>query len=62
MGRHQGRGDIKMKQIFAKLNRAHSDFNQRPAGLQPDALPLSYIPIMLFFNLYLQTNLLWNKR
>ena len=24
--------------------RGHSELNQGPAGLQPDALPLSYIP------------------
>ena len=27
-----------------KVVRGHSDLNQGPAGLQPDALPLSYIP------------------
>ena len=26
------------------LFRGHSELNQGPAGLQPDALPLSYIP------------------
>ena len=54
MGRHNGRGDIKMKQIFAKLNRGHSDLNQGPAGLQPDALPLSYIPLTIprVYNLF----------
>ena len=25
--------------------RGHSELNQGPAGLQPDALPLSYIPL-----------------
>jgi hypothetical protein len=34
---------IKVKIIFWK-SRGHSDLNQGPAGLQPDALPLSYIP------------------
>ena len=28
-----------------KACRGHSELNQGPAGLQPDALPLSYIPV-----------------
>ena len=29
---------------WEKNIRGHSELNQGPAGLQPDALPLSYIP------------------
>ena len=29
-----------------KTSRGHSELNQGPAGLQPDALPLSYIPCL----------------
>jgi hypothetical protein len=50
MGRHKGRGDIKIKQMITKDSRGHSDLNQGPAGLQPDALPLSYIPFVLSCN------------
>ena len=29
---------------YVQKRRGHSELNQGPAGLQPDALPLSYIP------------------
>ena len=33
---------LEKKKLFSI--RGHSELNQGPAGLQPDALPLSYIP------------------
>ena len=40
-------GPVSFGVSCAELNendRGHSELNQGPAGLQPDALPLSYIP------------------
>ena len=33
--------------LITLAKRGHSELNQGPAGLQPDALPLSYIPLVL---------------
>ena len=35
---------LKRNTEISKISRGHSDLNQGPAGLQPDALPLNYIP------------------
>ena len=35
---------LKRNTEISNISRGHSDLNQGPAGLQPDALPLSYIP------------------
>jgi hypothetical protein len=54
---------MKITQMISKLSRGHSDLNQGPAGLQPDALPLSYISLHCqIIQTFSQTNLLRNKR
>ncbi len=47
---------MKIAQMISKLNRGHSDLNQGPAGLQPDALPLSYIPLLILDVTIIVTN------
>ena len=37
---------LNLNQKVEKTSRGHSELNQGPAGLQPDALPLSYIPCL----------------
>jgi hypothetical protein len=37
-------------------SRGHSELNQGPAGLQPDALPLSYIPVHSSAGKQIKTN------
>ena len=46
--------------LWAKKPRGHSELNQGPAGLQPDALPLSYIPNLIkLIVLLVRVALLW---
>ena len=46
--------------------RGHSELNQGPAGLQPDALPLSYIPTLfvkiLAMNKFVFQEIWWVKK